>query len=92
MDKLQTYVEIFIASLKSSDTLYEFFDKLHLFFSSFPLDEVQTILTAAATSFALIFAAEMGDKSQLVCMALASKHRPVPVVLGALAAFALLNA
>ena len=92
MDKLQTYVETFIASLKSTDTLYEFFNKLHLFFSSFPLDEVQTILTAAATSFALIFAAEMGDKSQLVCMALASKHRPVPVVLGALAAFALLNA
>jgi Ca2+/H+ antiporter, TMEM165/GDT1 family len=92
MDKLQTYVETFIASLKSTDTLYEFLNKLHLFFSSFPLDEVQTILTTAATSFALIFAAEMGDKSQLVCMALASKHRPVPVVLGALAAFALLNA
>jgi Ca2+/H+ antiporter, TMEM165/GDT1 family len=92
MDKLQTYVETFIASLKSTDTLYELLNKLHLFFSSFPLDEVQTILTAAATSFALIFAAEMGDKSQLVCMALASKHRPVPVVLGALAAFALLNA
>ena len=92
MDKLQTYVETFIASLQSTDTFYEFIDKLNLFFSSFPLDEVQAILTAAATSFALILAAEMGDKSQLVCMALASKHRPVPVVLGALTAFALLNA
>ncbi len=46
---------------------------------------------AAATSFALIAAAEIGDKSQLVCMTLASRHRPLPVMLGALAAFALLN-
>lgn len=45
----------------------------------------------AATSFALIAAAEIGDKSQLVCMTLASRHRPMPVMLGALAAFALLN-
>ncbi|MEQ1546146.1 TMEM165/GDT1 family protein [Methyloglobulus sp.] len=79
-------------SLKSTDTPYEFLHKLTLFFSSFPFDEVQAILTAVATSFALILAAEMGDKSQLVCMALASKHRPVPVVLGALSAFAVLNA
>jgi Ca2+/H+ antiporter, TMEM165/GDT1 family len=92
MDKLQKYVETFIASLQSTDKLYEFLGKLNLFFTSFPLGEVQTIITAAATSFALILAAEMGDKSQLVCMALASKHRPVPVVLGALTAFALLNA
>ena len=53
--------------------------------------DIQAILTSATTSFALIFAAEMGDKSQLVCMALAAKHRPVPVVLGALFAFAMLN-
>ncbi len=92
MDKLQTYVEFFIASLKSTDTPYELLDKLTLFFSSFPLGDVQAIFTAGSTSFALIFAAEMGDKSQLVCMALASKHRPVPVVLGAVTAFALLNA
>jgi putative Ca2+/H+ antiporter (TMEM165/GDT1 family) len=45
----------------------------------------------AATSFALIAAAEIGDKSQLVCMTLASRHRPMPVMLGALAAFAILN-
>ncbi|WP_300456310.1 TMEM165/GDT1 family protein [Accumulibacter sp.] len=45
----------------------------------------------AATSFALIAAAEIGDKSQLVCMTLASRHRPLPVMLGALAAFAVLN-
>ena len=45
----------------------------------------------ALTSFILIVAAEMGDKSQLVCMTLAARHRPVPVALGAVAAFALLN-
>jgi Ca2+/H+ antiporter, TMEM165/GDT1 family len=90
MDKLKIYVESFTASLHSTGTFYEFLNKASLFFTN--LDDVQAILTAAATSFALILAAEMGDKSQLVCMALASKHRPVPVVFGALSAFALLNA
>lgn len=52
---------------------------------------LQAVLTSATAGFALIAAAEMGDKSQLVCMALASKHRPLPVVSGALCAFALLN-
>ncbi len=47
--------------------------------------------TTGATSFALIVAAEMGDKSQLVCMTLATKHKPLPVLVGAIAAFALLN-
>ncbi|MBL1264393.1 TMEM165/GDT1 family protein [Methylomicrobium sp. RS1] len=46
---------------------------------------------AAATSFALIVTAEIGDKSQLVCMTLASRHKAWPVLLGASAAFALLN-
>jgi len=41
--------------------------------------------------FAAIFLAEMGDKSQLVCMALASKHKTRPVAFGAIAAFGLLN-
>lgn len=91
MAKLQAAVENFIASFNSADMSYQFFDKISLFFSSLPLGEMQASFTAAATSFALILAAEMGDKSQLVCMTLASKHRPVPVVLGALAAFALLN-
>ncbi|NVZ10730.1 TMEM165/GDT1 family protein [Allochromatium humboldtianum] len=48
-------------------------------------------LTAAATTFGLIFLAEIGDKSQLVCMALAARHRHRPVFLGALAAFVVLN-
>lgn len=47
---------------------------------------------ATFTSYALIVAAEMGDKSQLVCMSLAAKHKGMPVFWGALAAYALLNA
>jgi Ca2+/H+ antiporter, TMEM165/GDT1 family len=49
------------------------------------------MLTATLTTFVLIFLAEIGDKSQLVCMLLASRHRPRPVFAGALVAFALLN-
>ncbi|HQO28365.1 MAG TPA: TMEM165/GDT1 family protein [Accumulibacter sp.] len=49
------------------------------------------ISAAALTSFTLIVVAEIGDKSQLVCMTLASRHRPMPVLLGALTAFAALN-
>lgn len=51
----------------------------------------QTMSTTSLTSFTLIAAAEIGDKSQLVCMTLASKHRPLPVLLGAASAFAFLN-
>ena len=47
----------------------------------------------AGVSLALIALAEMGDKSQLVCMALAARHgRARPVLFGAAAAFSLLNA
>ncbi|CAC9531293.1 hypothetical protein [uncultured Gammaproteobacteria bacterium] len=45
----------------------------------------------ASTSFLLIAAAEIGDKSQLVCMTLAARHRAMPVLLGAIASFAFLN-
>jgi len=47
--------------------------------------------TTSITSFALIVAAEIGDKSQLVCMTLAARHRAMPVMWGAVAAFSLLN-
>jgi len=47
--------------------------------------------TPISTSYALIIAAEMGDKSQLVCMTLAARHRAMPVILGAILAFSLLN-
>ena len=48
-------------------------------------------LIPISTSYALIIVAEMGDKSQLVCMTLAARHRARPVIFGAIAAFALLN-
>jgi putative Ca2+/H+ antiporter (TMEM165/GDT1 family) len=48
-------------------------------------------LSSASTTFLLIALAEFGDKSQLVCMTLAARHRGLPVVLGAIAAFAILN-
>jgi putative Ca2+/H+ antiporter (TMEM165/GDT1 family) len=53
-----------------------------------PMAELVSISSA---TFLLIFLAEFGDKSQLVCMTLAAKHRPWPVLLGAVSAFALLN-
>lgn len=46
---------------------------------------------ATVSTFAVIFLAELGDKSQLVCMTLAARHRRVPVLIGAVAAFVLLN-
>ena len=48
-------------------------------------------LSISGVSFILVFLAEFGDKSQLVCMTLAAKHRPWPVLLGAVTAFAILN-
>jgi len=47
--------------------------------------------TASMTAFALVGAAEFGDKSQLVCMALAARHRHSPVLWGSVLAFSLLN-
>ena len=48
-------------------------------------------LSTAGATFLLIALAEFGDKSQLVCLTLAARHRGLPVVLGAVAAFAILN-
>jgi len=48
-------------------------------------------LSVAGTTFLLVAFAEIGDKSQLVCMTLAARHRGLPVVIGAVAAFAVLN-
>lgn len=39
----------------------------------------------------MIFLAEIGDKSQLVCMTLAANYRALPVLVGATFAFAFLN-
>ncbi len=48
-------------------------------------------LSSAGATFLVIALAELGDKSQLVCMTMAARHRGVPVVFGAVVAFALLN-
>ena len=48
-------------------------------------------LGSAGTTFLLVGLAEFGDKSQLVCMTLAARHRGLPVLVGAIAAFAVLN-
>lgn len=53
-----------------------------------PADSVSVSLSA----FVLIALAEIGDKSQLVCMTLAARHRHWPVLLGAATAFLILNA
>ncbi|HKI59954.1 MAG TPA: TMEM165/GDT1 family protein [Mariprofundaceae bacterium] len=55
------------------------------------MEELTTWATASFTTYLLIFAAELGDKTQLVCMILAARYRAVPVILGATVAFALLN-
>jgi putative Ca2+/H+ antiporter (TMEM165/GDT1 family) len=48
--------------------------------------------SAFLSTFTLIALAEIGDKSQLVCMTLAARHRHWPVILGATTAFLILNA
>ena len=48
-------------------------------------------LAISGSSYLLIFAAEIGDKSQLVCMILAAKYRALPIMLGSVLAFMLLN-
>ena len=48
-------------------------------------------LSISFSSFTLVALAEIGDKSQLVCMTLAARHRHWPVILGAATAFILLN-
>jgi len=53
-----------------------------------PLSEPISIFLS---SFSLVALAEIGDKSQLVCMTLAARHRHWPVILGATLAFCVLN-
>jgi putative Ca2+/H+ antiporter (TMEM165/GDT1 family) len=49
-------------------------------------------LSVTLSTFTLIVLAEIGDKSQLVCMTLAARHRHWPVILGSASAFIALNA
>jgi putative Ca2+/H+ antiporter (TMEM165/GDT1 family) len=48
-------------------------------------------VSISLSTFTLVAIAEIGDKSQLVCMTLAARHRHWPVILGATTAFLLLN-
>ena len=54
-------------------------------------DAFATFPIALFSTFTVIVLAEIGDKSQLVCMTLAARYRPWPVLLGAIIAFAFLN-
>ena len=54
-------------------------------------DSLLEWIAASATPFGLIFFAELGDKSQIVCMTLAARHRHWPVLSGVVIAFLLLN-
>lgn len=49
-------------------------------------------LAALGVSFAVIFVAEMGDKSQLMAMTFATRFRAVPVLIGITAATAVVHA
>jgi Ca2+/H+ antiporter, TMEM165/GDT1 family len=48
-------------------------------------------LSIVLSSFALLFLAEMGDKTQLIAMTLAHRYRAIPVAIGVCAAFVVLN-
>jgi len=91
MDNLQYYLQQFFNSLSTVNFLEVFQSSLERFLSLLAAGNFTELSASAMTSFALISAAEIGDKSQLVCMTLASRHRAMPVLLGAIAAFAFLN-
>jgi putative Ca2+/H+ antiporter (TMEM165/GDT1 family) len=91
MDRLQSYLQYFLTSLKTIDISEFLHGYLQNFLSLLTTGNLSEISATAATSFALIAAAEIGDKSQLVCMTLAFRHRAMPIMLGAIAAFAFLN-
>jgi putative Ca2+/H+ antiporter (TMEM165/GDT1 family) len=91
MDNLQYNLQQFFNSLGTVNFPEVFQNSLERFLSLLATGNFTELSASAVTSFALIAAAEIGDKSQLVCMTLASRHRAMPVMLGAIAAFAFLN-
>lgn len=54
-------------------------------------DVMSDFFVTASTALGLVALAELGDKTQLVCMTLAARHPALPVLLGAVLAFAVLN-
>jgi putative Ca2+/H+ antiporter (TMEM165/GDT1 family) len=91
MDNLQNNLQHFVNELSIVNFSEVFQSSLERFLSLLATGDITELSATAVTSFALIAAAEIGDKSQLVCMTLASRHRARPVLLGAIAAFAFLN-
>ncbi|MDD2724552.1 MAG: TMEM165/GDT1 family protein [Methylovulum sp.] len=90
MTNLPTDLSVFLTT--SVEPLLALIQNARQFFLAWlTANHLNTLITPAAASFSLIAAAEIGDKSQLVCMTLASRHKALPVVLGAIAAFMLLN-
>ncbi len=87
MDSLKPLIFAFLNSID----IVSFQRWLEKFSALLQTSNINDIATGSVTSFALIAAAEMGDKSQLVCMTLAARHKALPVMWGAIAAFALLN-
>ena len=63
------------------------FDSSMAVFNMIPSESISVTLS----TFVLISLAEIGDKSQLVCITLAARHRHWPVLLGATTAFLILN-
>jgi Ca2+/H+ antiporter, TMEM165/GDT1 family len=53
---------------------------------------VATFLAATAVSFAVIFVAELGDKSQLMALTFATRYKALPVLLGITVATAVVHA
>ena len=52
---------------------------------------MEGFLVALAVSFGVIFVAELGDKSQLMAMAFATRYKPAPVLIGITIATALVH-
>ncbi len=53
---------------------------------------MDAFLVATALSFAVIFVAELGDKSQLMALTFATRFKPVPVLIGITIATAVVHA
>jgi len=68
-----------------------FFDEFNRMVNTVLTLDWTQLWTVSGTAYVLVAAAELGDKSQLVCMTLASRHKHWPVFWGAVIAFALLD-
>lgn len=91
MDNFQNFVQQILTALNTLNVSGIFHESLQKIPALLSTGSITQLSATAATSFALIAAAEIGDKSQLVCMTLAARHKATPVLLGAIAAFAFLN-